>query len=202
MPDSGHPRFVPHGEHHDTELVERFQRDAIPLIGRLAARAWELTRDRHDAEELLQDTMLLAFRGFGSYQQDTNLRAWLYRVMQNRWISQCRRRACRPAEVLVGSPDEEHTPAVGRLGVAVARPAEALALEMLLDPHLRAALLALHDDVRTVVYYAYFMDLPHKDIAHALGVPVGTVMSRLHRGRAQLRGALGHRLAGAWPLGA
>lgn len=186
--------------------MQRFQRDAIPLTGRLAARAWELTRDKHDAEELLQDTMLLAYRGFGSYQQGTNLRAWLYRVMQNRWISQCRRRACRPAEVLTGSPDEEYAPATGRPGGAAARAAEALALEVLLDPDLRAALLALDNDIRTVVYYAYFMDLPHKDIAQALGVPVGTVMSRLHRGRAALRVALAHRLSGAsesvWPLGA
>lgn len=161
-------------------LTERYERDVIPLLPRLSGRARQLTCDPHDAEDLLQETMLLAYRGFHSYQSGTNLKAWLYQIMQNRWISQNRSRRCRPGEVFVGTFADEQLSA-----------AEDVVLELFVDTDLRAALMALDGGVRTVVFLAYYLDLPHKDIAEAMKLPVGTVMSRLHRGRSQLRSAIG-----------
>jgi RNA polymerase sigma-70 factor, ECF subfamily len=169
----------------DDELHARFQREAIPLLERLSLRALGLTRDRHDAEDLLQETMLFAYIGFHSYQEGTNLKAWLMRIMQNRWVSQCRRRGCRPAETSVR--DYAELPAAD---ILVTPSAESVALDSISDAEVRAALLEVQEDVRTVVYYAYFEDLSHNQIASLLGIPSGTVMSRAHRGRRQLRAAL------------
>lgn len=162
------------------ELTQRYQRDVIPLLPRLSGRARQLTRDPYDAEDLLQETMLLAFRGFHSYRPGTNLKAWLYQIMQNRWISANRSRSCRPNEVFMGTVDDEQLAG-----------ADDVVLELLIDTDLRAALMALDDGVRTAMFLAYCLDLPHKAIAQALNLPVGTVMSRLHRGRSQLRRAIG-----------
>lgn len=167
------------------ELHSRFQREAIPLLERLSLRALTLTRDKHDAEDLLQETMLFAYRGFHSYQEGTNLKAWLMRIMHNRWVSQCRRRGCRPAETSVG--DLAELPAAE---VVAAPSAESVALDSISDAQVRTALLEVQEDARTVVYYAYFKDLSHNQIASLLGIPSGTVMSRAHRGRRQLRVAL------------
>ncbi|PQE00432.1 RNA polymerase subunit sigma [Mycobacterium sp. EPG1] len=166
------------------ELHARFLREAVPLADRLAARALSLTRDRHDAEDLLQETMLFAYNGFHSYQDGTNLRAWLMRIMHNRWVSQCRRRASRP-ETSVGDFTDDSW------GDAVAVPsAETSAMAAMFDGDLHTALMGLQDDTRTVVFYVYFADLPHQQVARLLGVPAGTVMSRAHRGRRQLRATL------------
>lgn len=162
------------------ELTERYQRDVIPLLPRLSGRARQLTRNPHDAEDLLQETMLLAYRGFHSYQPGSNLKAWLYQIMQNRWISQNRSRSCRPGEVFMSAFADDQLPA-----------ADDIVLELFVDNDLRTALMALDGGVRTVVFLAYYLDLPHKDIARAMNLPVGTVMSRLHRGRSQLRRAIG-----------
>lgn len=158
------------------ELAEQYQRDVVPLLPRLSGRARQLTRNSHDAEDLLQETMLLAYRGFHSYRPGTNLKAWLFQIMQNRWISVNRSRSCRPGEVLLGTCSDEQLLA-----------ADDVVLELFIDTDLRAALMGLDEGVRAVVFLAYYRDLPHKDIAKALDLPVGTVMSRLHRGRSQLR---------------
>ncbi|MDG4665607.1 sigma-70 family RNA polymerase sigma factor [Mycobacterium sp. 236(2023)] len=162
------------------EVTERYQRDVIPLLPRLSGRARQLTRNPHDAEDLLQETMLLAYRGFHSFQPGTNLKAWLYQIMQNRWISQNRSRSCRPGEVFIGVFADDQTSV-----------SDDMVSELFVDTDLRTALMALDGGVRTVVFLAYYLDLPHKDIATAMNLPVGTVMSRLHRGRTQLRKTIG-----------
>ena len=168
------------------DLRARFHREAVPLLGRMSARAMSLTHDVHDAEDLLQDTMLLAYRSFHSYQDGTNLKAWLMRIMHNRWISLCRRRMSRPEAV---TADVDSIPG-SRADTLAVRSAESAALDSMPDPEVHAALMTLQDDTRTVMFYSHFGDLSHAQIAHLLGVPAGTVMSRAHRGRTQLRSAL------------
>lgn len=165
--------------HSHPDLTEQYEREVIPLLPRLSGRARQLTHNPHDAEDLLQETMLLAYRGFHSYRPGTNLKAWLYQIMQNRWVSANRSRGCRPGEILVGTDGDQQ----GSI-------ADEVVSELFVDTDVRAALMALDDGVRAVVFLAYYLDLPHKDIALALDLPVGTVMSRLHRGRAQLRKAI------------
>lgn len=169
------------------ELRARFQREVSPLLDRLSARAMSLTHHKHDAEDLLQDTMLFAYKGFHSYREGTNLIAWLMRIMHNRWISQCRRQMVRP-ETSIGDFTDSQVPPTR---VLASRSAESLAMEAMPDPDLHGALMGLQDDTRTVMFYVHFEDLSHKQIAQRLGVPAGTVMSRAHRGRQQLLSALG-----------
>ena len=173
------------------ELDARFQRDAIPLRNRLFNAALRLTRNRQDAEDLLQDTMLLGYVGFASFRDGTNLTAWLYRIMLNSWINQCRKRRRRLSEVSIEAiADNLLTANMLRIPNA-ARSAEIAALDSLPDADLKAALAALHEESRMTVYYADVEGLRYKEIAHIMNAPIGTVMSRLHRGRQMLRAHLG-----------
>jgi RNA polymerase sigma-70 factor (ECF subfamily) len=171
----------------DDELAARFQRDAIPLMDHLFGGALRLTRNRDDAEDLVQETMLRAYKGFRTFRAGTNLKAWLYRILNNTWISNYRKQQRRPAEVSV-----EHITA-GRLAHYAAqapagpRSAEIEALEALPDIEITAALLALPEQFRMAVYYADVERFSCGEIAKMMNTPVGTVMSRLHRGRQELR---------------
>jgi RNA polymerase sigma-70 factor, ECF subfamily len=159
------------------EAAARFERDAIPLLDPLFSGALHLTRNRHDAEDLVQETMLRAYARFDTFQDGTNVKAWLYRILQNTWIDQCRKKSRRPTEVLAWD-----WPSNGSTDVA--------ALESVPDVAVKAALMALPEESRIAVYYADVEGFSYKEIAAILGVPVGTVTSRLHRGRQRLRAAL------------
>jgi RNA polymerase sigma-70 factor, ECF subfamily len=170
----------------DAELTARFERDAIPLAGQLYRTAWRMTRSRLDAEDLVQDTMMKAYSGFRSYQDGMPLKAWMFRIMYNTWVSNYRKSRCRPMEHLTGeitfweySADRPH--------LARCQSAEAEALEALLDSGIAQALLALPASLRTVVYYADVWSYGYRDIADIMDIPIGTVMSRLHRARRRLR---------------
>lgn len=165
------------------ELIARFERDALPLRDQIFFGALRMTRHHADAEDLTQEVMLKAYRSFHSYQQGTNLRAWLFRVLTNTHISNHRRQSCRPTEVTTEFTDGQLV-ADRRYRM---RSAEAIALESLPDRDIGDALAALPENFRIAVFYADVVGLSHKDIAAVTGTPVGTVMSRLHRGRAQLR---------------
>jgi RNA polymerase sigma-70 factor, ECF subfamily len=175
------------------ELTGAFIRDVTPLLGPLYWQAMRMTRHRADAEDLLQDTMLKAYVNFHTFQQGTNLRAWLYRILTNNYINAYRKRQRRPAQF----PAEEitdqqlathaqHT-STGRLT------AEDEALERLPDNAIKAAMQALPEQFRMAVYYADIEGLRRSEIAEVMGIPIGTVVSRLHRGRRQLRGMLAPR---------
>jgi RNA polymerase sigma-70 factor (ECF subfamily) len=169
------------------ELTEFFERDAIPLRAPLYRRAMRMTHNRTDAEDLLQDTMMSAYAGFGSFRQGTNLNAWLHRILTNTYIDSCRKKQRQP----VVYPAEEITDAQLAANAAHSslglRSAEDAALATLPDAKIKAAMQAVPEPFRMVVYYADVEDLKYTQIAEIMDIPTGTVMSRLHRGRRQLR---------------
>lgn len=174
----------------DTELAARFAAQAEPLFGVLARRARRLTDCDADADDLLQDALLHAYAGFGSFQEGTNLMAWLFRILHNRWVSGHRYKQRRPVEVCADEVGE------GDLMGSVTRSAEDEVLDALPDNDVRAALATLPEGTRTVVYYADVQGFTYAETALLMGIPIGTVMSRVSRGRKRLRIALAHLGAG------
>jgi len=168
-------------------LTARFERDVKPLLGRLYWAAVRMTHNAADAEDLLQETYLKAFMSFESFTEGTNLKAWLFRILTNTHISAYRKRKREPQQLdIEGIPDWQ----LGQVdGVAFhdMRSAEAAALGRLLDDEVRAALEQLPVKFRTVVYLAYVEGFPYREIADILDVPIGTVTSRLSRGRRRLQ---------------
>jgi RNA polymerase sigma-70 factor (ECF subfamily) len=176
----------------DADLASRFAREAVPHFDALSRRARRLTYCDADAEDLLQDTLLHAYKGFRSFQPGTNLKAWLFRILQNRWISTHRYKERRPAEVSVDEVgDWELANGVTRLSSARCS-AESEVLEALTDNDIRAALASLPDGIRTVMYYAGVEGYTYAETAALMNIPIGTVMSRVSRGRHRLRVALAH----------
>jgi RNA polymerase sigma-70 factor (ECF subfamily) len=171
-------------------LDARFECEAIPLIDRLFNGALGLTHNRQDAEDLVQETMLRAYAGFHTFSEGTNLKAWLYRIMHNTWINQYRKKQRHKAEVWVGEISDQHLAAAGRHAPNWSRSAEVAVLESLPDDEVRAALMTLGEDFRLAIYFADVEGFSYKEIADITNTTVGTVMSRLHRGRKRLREAL------------
>lgn len=179
----------------DDQLTDRFERDAIPLIAELYRHAFKLTRDHADAEDLLQETAAKAYAAFGSFRVGTNLAGWLYRIMLNTHISAYRKQQHRPAlqftdqfsdgQLLAHSRRSSGAGITGTAGAA-----EDIALAGTSDPAIVSAMRALPEKYRTAVYYADIEGRKFKEIAALTNVPIGTVMSRLHRGRKQLRSVL------------
>ncbi|MEN4450921.1 sigma-70 family RNA polymerase sigma factor [Mycobacterium sp. SMC-18] len=172
----------------DADLAARFVADAVPLLDALGRGARRLTRCEADAEDLLQDTLLHAYQGFGSFQQGTNLNAWLFRILHNRWVSRHRYRASRPPEV----PLEVIT-AAGHEQSTARRSAEVELLDLMADGDVEAAFGELSEGARTALFYVEVQGYTYAETAGLMGVPMGTVMSRVSRGRRQLRVALAHR---------
>jgi RNA polymerase sigma-70 factor (ECF subfamily) len=168
----------------------RFVQDAWPLLDQLYRAAWGYTRNRADAEDLVQETMLKAYRGFGRFESGTNIRAWLFRIMFTTWVNRYRHSQRRPVEVLTErQADLEFNPAVRQSSITSAS-AELVALESLADDDVKSALADLSEGQRMAVFYVDVEGFRYADVAEILGIPLGTVMSRLHRGRRALRRAL------------
>lgn len=166
-------------------LDARFERDALPLMPELYAAAMRLTRNPEDAGDLLQEAYLRAYRGFAGFEEGTNLRAWLYRILMNAFINIYRKRQREPQTV--SDDDVEDWYLYDRLGGREAEPsAEATVLESIPDEDVQEALAGLPDNFRMAVLLADVDGFSYKEIAEILEVPIGTVMSRLHRGRRAL----------------
>jgi RNA polymerase sigma-70 factor (ECF subfamily) len=166
-------------------LAERFERDALPLLREIYASALRLTRNPADAEDLVQEVYLRAHRGFAGFEEGTNLRAWLHRILTNTFINAYRKRQREPQTV----PDEEVPDwyLYDKLGGDAAEAsAETQVLESLPDEDVQEALGALSEPFRLAVLLADVQGFSYKEIAEILEVPIGTVMSRLHRGRRAL----------------
>lgn len=176
----------------DEERAARFARDVEPLFDVLLRGARRLTRCDADAEDLLQDALLHGFVGFHNFTPGTNLKAWLFRILYNRWISTYRSKQCRVAESpLDAITDREFTAASH--DPAGLRSAEDEVLDFLPDSDVNVAWQSLPDGFRAAVYYADIEGYTCAETAALMNVPIGTVMSRVARGRKQLRVALSHR---------
>jgi RNA polymerase sigma-70 factor (ECF subfamily) len=164
-----------------------FERDAVPLLGQLYGAALRLTRNRADAEDLVQETCLKAYAAFGSFRAGSNLRAWLYRILTNNYIDGCRSRQRQPAQHLTGEITDRHLLRSAEHLSTGLRSAETEALDRFPDSDVAAALGELSEHIRMAVYLADVEGLAYREIADVMRTPVGTVISRLHRGRRQLR---------------
>lgn len=177
----------------DPELAERFARDAEPLFDVLARGARRLARNGADAEDLLQDTLLHAYTGFHTFQEGSNLKAWLFRILYNRWVSGHRVKQRRVAEVSTDELTERDFAGSAARQPGGMRSAEAEVLDVLPDGDIKAAMAAMPEGFREVLFYADVEGYTYAETATILDIPVGTVMSRVSRGRQRLRIALAHR---------
>ncbi|MFT3661400.1 MAG: sigma-70 family RNA polymerase sigma factor [Gordonia sp. (in: high G+C Gram-positive bacteria)] len=169
------------------QLTERFERDALPLLDQLYGGALRMTRNPADAEDLVQETYVKAFTAFSSFKEGTNLKAWMYRILTNTYINSYRKKQRQPAQYPTDEITDWQLAASAEHTSSGLRSAEVEALDALPDSEIKDALSKLPEDRRMAVYYADVEGLPYKEIAEIMDTPIGTVMSRLHRGRRQLR---------------
>jgi RNA polymerase sigma-70 factor, ECF subfamily len=174
----------------DAELAARFERDAVPLLDGFYPQAMKMTRNRTEAEDLLQETAAKAFAGFHGFRDGTNLGGWLYRILINTHISGYRMQQRRPVQWLTDEITDGQLLAEARHSSIGLRSAEDQVLDQLGDNDVRNAMRELPEKLRTAVYYADIEGRRFKEIAELTNAPIGTVMSRLHRGRHRLRSLL------------
>lgn len=169
---------------------QEFERLALPYLESLYNTALRMARNAQDAEDLVQETFLRAYRGYHQFTPGTNLKAWLFRILKNAFINEYRKRRSAPVEEDFSGIEESFESRIDRDRAAAIPNPEEEALARSLDEGVQQALAELPEDYRMAIVLADLEGFSYKEIAEILEVPIGTVMSRLYRGRKQLEEAL------------
>ncbi len=169
------------------QSVAEFEAQAVPLMPDLYGAAMKFTRNPTDAEDLFQETYLKALKAWHQYEQGTNLKAWLSKIMYNTYVNIYHKKNRDQAKESIDNLAEWQIGDAESLTSTTSRSAEALAIANMPADIVKEALKDLKDEFREVVLQAIVMDLSYAEIAENMGTPVGTVMSRLHRGKKELR---------------
>jgi len=170
-----------------TDMRDLFEAQAMPFIDQLYAAAMRMTRNPSDAQDLVQETFVKAFASFKQFEQGTNLKAWLYRILTNTFINTYRKKQREPYQGTIDDLEDWQLGGAESTTATSSRSAEAEAIDHLPDSAVKDALQSIPEDFRLAVYFADVEGFSYQEIAEIMKTPIGTVMSRLHRGRRLLR---------------